>query len=295
MKEIMKRLSEISKVPEKKPGEWLSSAEDSVEFLKENGASEWIVIYASLSCVFIHAVFAPLKHLNPADHVELRGANVHLGSSWMIEHASGGGEPDRVYLASPLHGQGKSLSDGEKLIFLRSFAGSSRSHFELSQKLVHALDVHYVDDRKAFCRLDENGDIFDVIKIIEERKEDWIESITVIAVRTKDFLEYMRLSDMGMVVFFDFTRTNRSGFSGWNEQERFDRKTPDLFYDGGVMPGHASYAAGRQIVRPVITKEDIVREHMEARDPSNRQYAVFKAINLKNKERIKVSCNPKEL
>ena len=129
------------------------------------------------------------------------------------------------------------MRHGEKLIFLRSFA-ASRSHFELSQKLVHALDVHYVEDRKAFCRLDENGDLFDVIKIVEERKESWVENITVIAIRTKEFAEYMPLSDMGMVVIFDFTRRDRR-FNGWKDQKRFDRNAPDLFYDGGVMPGHA--------------------------------------------------------
>jgi hypothetical protein len=93
MDEVLKRLLEISKVPAKNPGEWLSSAEDSVEFLKENGASEWVVIYASMPSVFIHTVLAPLKHLDPADHAELRGAFVNLESSWMIEHASGGGDP----------------------------------------------------------------------------------------------------------------------------------------------------------------------------------------------------------
>jgi hypothetical protein len=144
-------------------------------------------------------------------------------------------------------------------------------------------------------RLDENGDLFDVIKIVEMRKEDWIENVTVIAIRTKDFAEYMRLSDMGMVVIFDFTRTDGRSFHGWQDQERFDRNAPDLFYDGGVMPGHASYAAGRQIVRPAITMEEIIKEHMEARNPSNRQYAVFKAINLRTNERIEVSCDPKGL
>jgi hypothetical protein len=274
MKEIMKRLLEISKVPEKKPGEWLSSAEDSVAFLKENGASEWIVIYASLPCVFIHAVLAPLKHLDPADCAELRAAFVNLDSSWMIEHASGGGEPDRVYLSSPLHGQGKTLREGEKLIFLRSFVGSSRSHFELSQKLVHALDVHYVEDRKAFCRLDENGDLFEVIKIIEERKEDWIERITVIAIRTKDLAEYMRLSDMGMVVFFDFTRTNRSSFNGWNEEQRFDRKAPDLFYDGGVM-------SGLQATRPV-GKSSGLRSPMRTSSGNTWRRAIPRTGNMRS-------------
>jgi hypothetical protein len=295
MDEVTKQLLEISKVPAKNAGHWLSSAEDSVEFLKKNGASEWVVMYASLPCVFIHTVLAPLKHLDPPDHAELRGAFVNLDTRWAIEHASGGGEPDRVYLSSPLQGQGKTLRDGEKLIFFRSFAASSHSQFELSQKLVHALDVHYVEERKAFCRLDENGDLFDVIKIVEERTEGRPEDITVVAIRTKNFAEYMRLSGMGMVVIFDFTRTSRANFNGWKDQQRFERSAPDLFYDGGVMLGQASYAAGRQIVRPAITLEDIVKEHMEARNPSNRQYAVFKAINLKTKERIEVSCDPKGL
>jgi hypothetical protein len=92
----MRRLREISEVPAEERGEWLSSAESSVEFLKENMRSERIVIYASMSCVFIHAVLAPLKHLNPPDHAELRNAFVQLDSSWMIEHVSGGGEPPRL-------------------------------------------------------------------------------------------------------------------------------------------------------------------------------------------------------
>ena len=58
---------------------------------------------------------------------------------------------------------------------------------------IGTLDVYFVEDRNAFCRLDENGDIVDVIKIVEERKEDWIENITVIAIRTRDFAEYMPL------------------------------------------------------------------------------------------------------
>jgi hypothetical protein len=68
-----------------------------------------------------------------------------------------------------------------------------------------------------------------------------------------------------------------------------------LFYDGGVMPGHASYVNGRQIVRPAITLEEIVQEHMDARNSTNRDYAVFKAVNLKTGEHIELSCDPKGL
>jgi hypothetical protein len=52
---------------------------------------------------------------------------------------------------------------------------------------------------------------------------------------------------------------------------------------------------GRQIVRPAITLKEIVKAHMEARNPSKREYAVFKAIDLKTKKQIEVSCDPKGL
>jgi hypothetical protein len=108
------------------------------------------------------------------------------------------------------------------------------------------------------------------------------------------FAEYMRLSDMGMVIFFDFTRVRYGSFSGWSGETHFDRKSRDLFYHGGVQAG-ASYVNGRMIVRPAVTYEQIVKSRIEARDPTSRQYASFKAIDLRTKERIEVSSDPKGL
>jgi hypothetical protein len=295
MNRIMQRLAEISRLPASDVSDWLSSAELAVEFLKENAQSEKVVIFASMGCTLIHSVLAPLANLNPPDQAELAHDFVQLDDTWAIQHVSGGGEPDRVYLAPPLDDQGKTLKGGEKLLFKRSFVGTSESHIELSQKLVHALNVHFVQERSAYCRLDENGDLLDVINMVEENTKDWTESVRVVTILAKDLAEYMRLSEMGMVVFFDFTRTRRGSFNGWGEQEHLDYRTEDLFYHGGVMPGHASYVNGRQIVRPAITLAQIVRAHMEERNPSNRQYAVFKAVDLKSGNHIEVSCDPAAL
>jgi hypothetical protein len=49
------------------------------------------------------------------------------------------------------------------------------------------------------------------------------------------------------------------------------------------------------IVRSAVTYEEIVAEHMERRNPSTRQYAIFKAIDLKTKERIEFSADPRGL
>jgi hypothetical protein len=294
MKRIIESLTKISKIPATGAAEWLSSAESSVEFIKENVQSERIVLFASMAHVLIHAVLAPLKNLNPPDQRDLSHDFILIDDSWRIEHASGGGKPDRVYLAPPLGRHGKSLKGGEKLFFRRSFSGSDARPIELSQRMVHALDLHFVPERKAYCRLDADGDVEDVISIFEQSSGDLSQCVTVVSILSKDFSEYMRLSNMGMVVFFDFTRVPR-GFGGWTKGKHFDRKGRDLFYHGGVMQGYASYVNGRLIVRPVITRAEIIRSRRDAWDRSKQQYAVFKAIDLKTREHIEVSCSPDAL
>ena len=293
MDRVIRRLLEISVLPETNQGGWLSSAESAVDFLKENAMSERIVLYASLSCTLIHGVLAPLEKLDQPDQTELMHDFIRTDDTWAIEHVSGGGEPDRVYLASPMDGQGETLRGGEKLIFSRSNAWSNESKIELSQKLIHALNLHFVVDRSAYCRLDENGDLLDVITIYEKSSDNWIENVRVVTIRTKDLAEYMRLAGMGLVFFFDFTRVRHGSFGGWSGERHFDYKAHDLFYHGGEMGTHGSYVNGRQIVRPALTLEEIVRAHMEERNPTKREYATFKAVDLKTGERIEVSCSPK--
>jgi hypothetical protein len=245
-----------------------------------------------MKAVLIHVVLAPLPNLIAFDHDQLRSEFIPPDASWKIEHVSGGGEPDRVYLDPPLS-RSSLLRDGEKLIFRRPFSGSSRPRpIEISQKLVHALDIHFDPDRNAYCRLDSEGDIEEVIKIVEERFEDWTDNVTIVTILAKEFMQYMRLADMGMVVLFDFTRTDQS-FSGWRDGERIEYDAPDLFYDGLRAPAYGSYVGGRMIARPQVTYEKILQGYIDRRMGRNRQYAEFKAHDWKNDRLIETSCDPK--
>jgi hypothetical protein len=291
MKNLLEALATISKPPAKDRAQWLSSAEGSIEFLKENTRSERTVLFASMPAVLIHAVLAPLDALDPPNQDDLSQDFVAPDDRWAIEHASGGGEPDRVYLAPPMSGRSETLSRGEKLVFIRSSPWSSETPIEISQKLVHSLDLHFVEERKGYCRLNDNGDLEDVITVTQVAGENWTENVTVVSILAKDFAEYMRLAGMGMVVFFDFTRVSAS-FNGWRGENHFEHKARDLFYHGGAMAAHGSYVNGRMIIRPAVTIEQIVEAHKNARDSLQRNYAVFKAINLKTGERIEVSCSP---
>lgn len=293
MSDVLTDLKRLAALPDTDAGTWLASAEDGVRFLKEHLRGDRTILYASLNAVMIHGVLVPEKGLAAIDHDELSREFVAPEASWTIEHASGGGQPDRVYLAPPLRHLGASIEDGEKLVFKRSFAGrGGETPVEISQKLVHALDLHFMEERNAWCRLDDDGDIIEVIKIIRESFVDWTQNVTVVTVITKEFAEFMRLAEMALLYFFDFTRTQPRSFNGWSGVAPVQFDAPDLFYHGGIMDQRGSYINGRMIVRPAVSYEEIVREHIERRNPTEKQYATFKAIDLKTKERIEVPADP---
>ncbi len=213
----MATLKALAQAPAGTAANWLVGAEDSVAFLKANAQSEEIVIYASGPAVLIHGVLAPAKQVTPANQEDLIRGFVQTDESWVIQKSYGGGEGHKVYLEPPLRHAGKSLSGGEKLIFRRSFDGVQKgeSPIELNQKLVHSLDLHFVPERNAYCRLDDHGDIEDVIRVLRAELGNGRESLTAVTILARDLSTYMTLADMALVFLFDFTRVVPGSFNGW--------------------------------------------------------------------------------
>lgn len=275
---------------------WLGGAENSVDFLKSNSTREEMVLYASGPAVLIHGVLAPTSQVSPADQDDLMHDFIDPEATWCIERAYGGGEGYRIYLEPPLGTHhSKSLIGGEKLVFRRRFHGVDEgpTPVEINQKLVHALDLYFVPERSAFCRLDARGDIEDVIRLIRfvepDRQYD-----AVVTILTKDLTRYMVVTGMSLVFFFDFTRFIPSTFGGWNDLGRKEFRAPDLFYNGG-SGASASYVNGRMIYRPTVTLEDLIADWKRELDGSDRKYASFKIYDRKNNRHVETSCSPEHL
>jgi hypothetical protein len=98
----------------------------------------------------------------------------------------------------------EALVGGEKLIFRRSFTGVNRgpTPIELSQKLIHSLDLHLVPERNAYSRLDITGDV-----IHQAGESDW-DSVDVVIIQRSELDKFMALSKQCLVIRFDFTIVN---------------------------------------------------------------------------------------
>ena len=292
----MATLKSLAQAPADNAANWLVGAEDSVAFLRANARSEEIVIYASGPAVLIHGVLAPVGQVTAADQEDLMCGFVQTDESWVIQKSYGGGERHKVYLEPPLRHAGKSLSGGEKLIYRRSFEGvhKGESPVELNQKLVHSLSLHFVPERNAYSRLDERGDIEDVIRVLRAEFGNGRGSLTAVTILTRDLFTYMTLADMALVFLFDFTRFVPGSFNGWGDHARIDRRASDLSYQGGGI-ANASYVNGRMIVRSAIPLQQLIDEWKEESNPTKRDYATFKIFDRKNGVEVETSCAPEFL
>lgn len=277
---------------------WLLGAEDAVEFLKESADRDELVIYASAGAVLVHGVLAPTTQVTPADQSDLLRAYVMPEDSWCIQKAWGGGEGHRIYLEPPLTHPGcKSLVGGEKLIFRRSFTGVDTGPWpiELSQKLIHSLGLYWVPERSAFSRLDNKGDIEDVIRVIWLKAAGSEEGAVVVTILTKELATYMALAGMALVLKFDFTRFEPKNFAGWGQDRQSQKRVaPDLFYNVGHS-ANASYVNGCMILRANVTVDELIQQWKDDEDPKKKQYATFKIQDWKNQRNVETSCAPDSL
>ena len=109
---------------------------------------------------------SPANLVDPPDTEDLLRWNCNADSSWGISH---GGDRRSIWISPPLEYTGSDTIDkGEQFVFNRFFAGrlGDKNYFEVCQKFVHLSDLHFVPERNAYCRLDDHGDIDEVVRIV---------------------------------------------------------------------------------------------------------------------------------
>ncbi|PCI64153.1 MAG: hypothetical protein COB38_13000 [Gammaproteobacteria bacterium] len=290
----IKRIYSLTTEPEGKTefDRW-TSQEDVVSFLSEDLNDEYIIVYSSLPHTFVHSVFIPKPVLTKDLVNDLLKWSSNPFSSWGLTCSS-----SDAWIEPPLYNSGsQTLSTGEQIVFGRSFEGinSNRNYYEINQKISHVLDIHFIPERNAWCRLDDHGDMLDVFKIIEIDDFPRNETGTIICVKKDVLSEYSSVENLTLMRMFDFTRYRSDNFLGWdNKQESKEIQNSKSIY-GSLMikPGTGSYSNGFQLVEINIPKENIVdRAWGRPIDEGQKKYCSFIANDWKNQVISEISCDP---
>lgn len=266
---------------------------DIIPFLENEAQDEYVIIYASFPHVFIHAVLIPEVNLEESIVSDLLKWSYNPFSSWGLTVSS-----DDAWIENPLSSAGSdTLKSGEQILFGRSFEGNtSRStYFEFNQKIAHVINVHYVPERKAWCKLDRFGDIEDSVKIIELKGLPKNRQGTIISVKKAALGEYAGVKNLSLLRMYDFTRYKAGGFSGWgNNNKQIDfGNTSSIFGKLVVKPGTHSYSRGFQLIDIRVPKEQVIDSFCGGPTAKGtKQYCSFIAQDWKNKKISEISCDP---
>lgn len=271
---------------------WIGQA-DFLAFLRDERQCEEVVLYAGLTHCFLYGIAVPNSAIEPINVDDILGWSCNPYSSWGVCSGYRDGSADEgMWVEPPLACCGsKTLAQGEQFLFIREFDGhrDELTYVELSQKAAHLLGLHHMPERKAYCRLDENGDLEDVVKISE------FADGRIVTIKREDLDILLTMLKSSFVLLFDSTRFEPSGFNGWDDspEELVHLPEESLFYRGRTNPGRESYMRGFQITAPAESER--LRRRLMWESPKPKQYTSFIAQDWKHNQVRECSCDPGQL
>ncbi|WP_420548195.1 hypothetical protein [Curvivirga sp.] len=264
--------------------EWLWQ-KDVIPNLKKSLSGEEVILYAGFGYYYTHTVLVPEDLLNPPDFDDLMRWHFNPYESWDLWQHMG---DEDCHLEDPMSRQGETLPHGEQLVFLRTFEGvpDLGNYVELSQRFMHVMGLHYIKARQAWCSLDDNGDLKDIVKVVQIRGEDDFESGMAVICDSHVIRKYAEITGSSLVTMFDLTRCENPYLIEHGVEEvsycGIDRSFVTRFT---IRPTNCSASRG-----VIVTK--LQEMHFSNDDNGTKEYASFIARDLRRNEIKEISCAP---
>lgn len=292
-KKLIERITKLDELPSdpKAYAEWIK-ADAHLSFIRENARSDEIVVCANGEYTFVDSVVVTNDVLSRLTPVDLERWSFCSDSS-IAGYVYGGGRED-VWIERGVRRGYDGHENGIQLVFDRTFEGwegPGRKYIEVNQEYTHIAGIHWRPERRAYCRFDQRGDLTDVTSVTT--RGDKSSNMALVTFKWEPLEEYLCLADAVLIRRFDFTLLRREAFSRWPDggPGNFE-EAGELFYHRLVMPGHAAYTAGRQIIRPRRPYREIYRKIKGSDSAVDREYAAFIAYDWRNGRLTKLSTEP---
>lgn len=126
--------------------------------------------------------------------------------------------------------------------FKNSISQSETVFYELSQEIEHLLNLFYIESRKAYCLVDEDGATVEVFKIIKNEK------YSALIFKRIYFEYYLWLKKTNVFRRFDYTETDHSCFTSYPKDSRKIEYNTDLNCEvKSALFEHGTYMRGTQL------------------------------------------------
>ncbi|MFZ2641635.1 MAG: hypothetical protein WA117_11605 [Verrucomicrobiia bacterium] len=263
---------------------------DSLQFLTAS-TSDDVPIYIGGVSFFLYSLVVPLERLANDFVKDLLGWNFSPCSGYGYGWSYADGVP-KSHLSEPMVCTGSKILDGSMpIFFLRSFPGAKgdSSYIEIDQRLCHVLGIHWLNDKNAWCRLNELGEIVPIAQCIREG------GMSYCTLRREELDFYLFLANACLVRVFDVSRS-----TNWEivvHKPLSDDQLTDAskeIYAARAIHGEAdkptaSWLRGFQIIRCGKSREEMLLK-LEGKEP--REYASYIIWDWKHKSEQEWSSDP---
>lgn len=273
-------------------------ASDLFQWLRMQRVSQRVALYASgfaPGSTFLHAVLLPLGNLERSwdDVHEWSGNPFDSPTCGLV---SGGGEGARIELHAPWDEDQPAVFVGAtQLVFGRSFDGriGDSMYYELNQELTLAHGLHWIEERQAWCRFNDEGDIQDLAGVSSFTPAG--EESAVLVWIDRQLLElHLAATNTLLAQMFDCV---------WipDSYSQFDQGRVTTYIDRDrtltckfAIEDDASFFRGVHFVRSEWTAREL-GEIQFARKRAEREYETFIIQDWKNGRIVEWSCAPSAL
>jgi hypothetical protein len=268
-----------------------------LDLLAEQRKGRSLILYGSSfnhGGLLLRSILVPTEDLDAVKPEDMTQWHCPI-ESWSCGYAYGGGQPPHMEYSDPLSGICPSaFRDGQQLVFSRAFDGrvEDQDYYEIAQFLTHAHNLHWTPERRAWCRIDENGDVEDVVRWAEKAGRSGYEDATCITIDREVMEMQMSATGTTLVQMFDVTSVS-SNFGGWNngEDRSVENQELGVYFHSHREGANGSWLRGVQIIKPRLSSEELGK-YLYDKHRQPKQYASFLTQDWKNKRITKVSCAP---
>lgn len=265
----IEKLKSLVLPPTPEDKSWYSNAHEAFDYIMAM-LNQDVILYAGVGNFYCYGKLGKGKQIDQEFPDELT-LDMSPDAGWCIDF-----DGKKFLMPAPED------KNEEQLVFRRYFESvESESRIEVSQRFLQRLNLFWLDNRNAYCLLNENGDIEPVIH--RHEVQQGTSRYTVVTISRAHLDRYMAITDTVLVSQFEFMRT-AGDFSHWFSEIK-QQSTNDISVQ--LRKQHdASLCEGSFIVRPAVTKKQLIAQKKK------RQYAKFKSWDWKNKKQSTISCAP---
>ena len=258
-----------------------------VDILNDEIQDDYILLYASSQHLFIHSAFIENLDYSDSDINSLLDWSGNPYSSWSISYSIFNDKVNLPEIEEPMWQYNSLLlKNGEQIVFGRGLDGVEgyENYYEINQKIVHSLGLHYLHEKESWCKLDKNGDIDECIKYVS-LKENSSYNFNLIFIKKSLVSLYGRITNQNLCRMIDITAYRKS-FYAWSDEREYQKINMNNIYgDLGIDYPIGSYFRGIQLFNTDRTIQSIINE-LEGIDEDNGKYVDLWINDIKHNHQI---------